>query len=731
MKRHMDHGRSMPPQHQPYKGSSYSQRGPRSAPPGSTYPQGGPEGGPGPRSAPPGSRYHQGGHEGGPRSSLRGQNYPQGGSREGPRSAPSGQSYSQGGPPGGRQGGPQGGGGYQRGPPTQQSGYNPSGPPITQGHQPAGGSGGRGVPPAGTGERVPAGTRESDMRSRLVPIETALGHRFSNEDLLLQALTSKAYCRENPSSNASCEDLEWLGDSLLQAAVSDWLFRTTTDDRSPARLSSLRQRYVDAGACTYFSEHFGIPKAMRLGLGQQGQEVAKMTESCFRAVLGAVHVDSDGSADSIKAVMGKVVPNFGKGEATGEVVTVGSAGPGSFGNPRALMNGAYRVAQAAPYASVSQEGWSSWATVVDEYGHLLGTHQHGVLRDGMFSASQSEVFSDTYGPDAATFFSNVMTADAKKLDDVMMGNAFLRQCFLDAPVGAERVVMQVISIPPRERDAWFSSLEYMYNTLLQSEAGHVLQLLRTPPGNSVLSLLHRVLEQSTSNLAFSGYQRSQASSWFAALNSMAPELTSGSGGGHGGPMNQKQPPTMNQGYPPQAPAQGYGPGPGPGPGPDPGPGPGPGPLPGPAHSPGPAHGPGLNIGGMGGGGPPMMGPGGPVPAQPPHAPYQGQGPGPGQGQSRPYNGGGPGGPGGPSQGNRGYHGGPSGGGLGGPGGYGGGGSGGGYPPPQGPMPGGGGGYQGNYPPGRGPGGGRDGGRPSGGPPMGGGRGMGGRGGGRW
>lgn len=85
-------------------------------------------------------------------------------------------------------------------------------------------------------------------------VEQALGYRFRERRLLLTALTHRSFSHENLTESGDFDELEWLGDSVLQLAVSSWLFRSASGSRRSAhQLTLTRQRFVDAGACESFA----------------------------------------------------------------------------------------------------------------------------------------------------------------------------------------------------------------------------------------------------------------------------------------------------------------------------------------------------------------------------------------------------------------------------------------------------------------------------------------------
>lgn len=99
-----------------------------------------------------------------------------------------------------------------------------------------------------------------DCALRALPaVEQALGYNFRDRLLLLTALTHRSFCHENNTSSGDFDELEWLGDSVLQLAVSSWLFRSAKGSRrSSGQLSVTRQRFVDAGACTAFAQQLNL-----------------------------------------------------------------------------------------------------------------------------------------------------------------------------------------------------------------------------------------------------------------------------------------------------------------------------------------------------------------------------------------------------------------------------------------------------------------------------------------
>lgn len=87
-------------------------------------------------------------------------------------------------------------------------------------------------------------------------------------------------------------------------------------------------------------------------------------------------------------------------------------------------------------------------------GHLRG-FQENVLRGGSLSYA-TPAFIAAFGEDVARFFLETAANPYKcgLLDNVLAGSSMLRKHFTEAPRGAERVVMEVVS--RSENTRWLS-----------------------------------------------------------------------------------------------------------------------------------------------------------------------------------------------------------------------------------------------------------------------------------
>lgn len=118
-------------------------------------------------------------------------------------------------------------------------------------------------------------------------LEESLGYSFSDPDLLLQALTHKSW------GSPDNERLEFLGDSVLELAVSHLLFfslpQASEGDLSKARASLVREDFLAEKA-----KELDLGQYLRLGKGEEvtgGREKASILASALEALIGAIYLD--------------------------------------------------------------------------------------------------------------------------------------------------------------------------------------------------------------------------------------------------------------------------------------------------------------------------------------------------------------------------------------------------------------------------------------------------------
>lgn len=122
----------------------------------------------------------------------------------------------------------------------------------------------------------------------LAPLQHRLQHSFSKPALLIQALTHRSY-----SSN-HYERLEFLGDSVLNLAVSDLLY-TRLSNLPEGDLSRIRSNLVREATLHQLALGLGLSDLLLLGEGEVrsgGRNRASILADTLEAIIGAVYLDA-------------------------------------------------------------------------------------------------------------------------------------------------------------------------------------------------------------------------------------------------------------------------------------------------------------------------------------------------------------------------------------------------------------------------------------------------------
>jgi ribonuclease III len=125
-------------------------------------------------------------------------------------------------------------------------------------------------------------------------LETKYHIKFNNLKLLEEAFTHSSYANEHPKSGIrNYEKLEFLGDAVLELAISNYLYRNFTD-LNEGELTRMRSNIVDTEGFSAFSQKFGFPAEINLGHGEEkaGARSRKtLLEDVFEAFNGALFLD--------------------------------------------------------------------------------------------------------------------------------------------------------------------------------------------------------------------------------------------------------------------------------------------------------------------------------------------------------------------------------------------------------------------------------------------------------
>ena len=126
-------------------------------------------------------------------------------------------------------------------------------------------------------------------------LEKKINYNFKNKELLKNALTHKTYAFESEIPIEYNERLELLGDSILNFAVAEQLYKSNKYF-SEGELTRRRAMLVNNNYLADISKELGIGSFLLLGKGekkQNGDTNPKNLANAIEALIGAVYLDSN------------------------------------------------------------------------------------------------------------------------------------------------------------------------------------------------------------------------------------------------------------------------------------------------------------------------------------------------------------------------------------------------------------------------------------------------------
>jgi len=127
-------------------------------------------------------------------------------------------------------------------------------------------------------------------------LEEKLKYSFRNKELLTEALTHTSF-NEGKKKNRvrDNERLEFLGDSIINLVITDYLFRKF-GKLHEGELSKLKAHLVSSKFLFNLAQSIGLNSYIFLGKGEEkneGRKNVRIIASLFEAVSGAVYLDSN------------------------------------------------------------------------------------------------------------------------------------------------------------------------------------------------------------------------------------------------------------------------------------------------------------------------------------------------------------------------------------------------------------------------------------------------------
>lgn len=141
------------------------------------------------------------------------------------------------------------------------------------------------------------------LTKNISTIETKLGYKFKNLELLALAFVHRSCINENREIQNHNERLEFLGDSILGLLIAEYLY-VFLPNTQEGELSYLKSRLVEANSCIKYIHKLNVEQYLLLGKGERmndGRGRESILADLFEAIIGAIYLD--GGLESAKVFL--------------------------------------------------------------------------------------------------------------------------------------------------------------------------------------------------------------------------------------------------------------------------------------------------------------------------------------------------------------------------------------------------------------------------------------------
>lgn len=137
--------------------------------------------------------------------------------------------------------------------------------------------------------------KRKPKEASLSELEKVLGYRFQNGEHLVMALSHRSYVNSQRSDKKmeSNERLEFLGDSVLNVIVTDFLYHEYPD-KEEGRMSKMKSLVVSSKVLGLCAEKWRLGDFILISRSEEksgGRKRLSILADAYEAVLGAVYLD--------------------------------------------------------------------------------------------------------------------------------------------------------------------------------------------------------------------------------------------------------------------------------------------------------------------------------------------------------------------------------------------------------------------------------------------------------
>lgn len=148
------------------------------------------------------------------------------------------------------------------------------------------------------------------MHQRVAEAERICGHHFTNQQLIVSALTHPSAVEGRPVS-ASYERLEFLGDSVLGAIMATDLFERFPE-MDEGELTQAKIALVSGRMLSSVADELGVGRLIVMGeseLGTGARGMHSALENVYESIVGALYLDAgyEATHDFVLSTLGPQV----------------------------------------------------------------------------------------------------------------------------------------------------------------------------------------------------------------------------------------------------------------------------------------------------------------------------------------------------------------------------------------------------------------------------------------
>lgn len=132
-----------------------------------------------------------------------------------------------------------------------------------------------------------------NLENSLKVLQKKLLIQFTNIEVLQEALTHSSYANQKKDIKYN-ERLEFLGDSVLQLCISEYLYKNYSD-KSEGQLTKTRALIVCENSLYEIAKQWELGTFIRMSKGEEltgGRTRVSILADCVEAVIAAVYLDA-------------------------------------------------------------------------------------------------------------------------------------------------------------------------------------------------------------------------------------------------------------------------------------------------------------------------------------------------------------------------------------------------------------------------------------------------------